>query len=64
MDVIESHFLAPRHTIIVCRADIFITFKLLSPKTPEVLIINVKIISRLGVRPGKATCVNATRVNH
>jgi uncharacterized protein (UPF0548 family) len=35
---------------------------LLEPKTSDVLIINVKTVSGLGVRPDGNTCVGVTRV--
>jgi hypothetical protein len=51
------------NNITVCRGDIFIKFKLLGPKTSAVLMLNVKTISSLGVRPGGTASVDVTRVN-
>jgi hypothetical protein len=41
-----------------------IKFKLLSPKTSDILIINFKAVSGMGMRPGRTTCVNVTSVSH
>jgi hypothetical protein len=41
-----------------------IKFKLLSPKIFDVLIIHFKTVSRMGMRPGRTTCVDVTSVSH
>jgi hypothetical protein len=52
------------NNIMVLRVDTFIKFKLFGSKTSDISIINVKTISRLGVRLGGTTCADATHVNH
>jgi hypothetical protein len=63
---VPSHtpHLVTRDNIINRRADIFIKFRLLGSKISDVLIKNVKTISRLGVRPGGTACVGVTSVNN
>jgi hypothetical protein len=52
------------NSIMVRRGDIFINFELLGPNTSDILVINVNTISRMGVRPGRTTCVDVRRANH